>query len=209
MVDIKKNDHMHLHPTTRRCSFFFIKKAGSRGWERAGWLDHWEASFRNPSQTGGHALCLPRSCFSSVGQEAWNTVWWKSVYALALEPVPDSCCRLVLPIHATCSSRWAGRQAPPGWATGGGGLHTGHRCFKTRGSTGSPFCWTLEKLDWLDPSLPRQIWSSCSTAPLPGVLQTLELLGMEWRHVPHNVALPRLLSPDRSASPSPGGNFPT
>lgn len=122
MVDIKKNDHMHLHPTTRRCSFFFIKKAGSRGWERAGWLDHWEASFRNPSQTGGHALCLPRSCFSSVGQEAWNTVWWKSVYALALEPVPDSCCRLVLPIHATCSSRWAGRQAPPGWATGGGGV---------------------------------------------------------------------------------------
>lgn len=59
MVDIKKNDHMHLHPTTRRCSFFFIKKAGSRGWERAGWLDKGRPPSAIPAKQGARLVLAP------------------------------------------------------------------------------------------------------------------------------------------------------
>ena len=41
------------------------------------------------------------------GACTWNTVWWKSVYALERAPVPSSCSRRKLPRKVTCSTRCA------------------------------------------------------------------------------------------------------
>ena len=50
------------------------------------------------------------------GACTWNTVWWKSVYALERAPVPSSCSRRKLPRNVTCSTRcaspcWSGRSS--------------------------------------------------------------------------------------------------
>mmetsp|Transcript_10158 Transcript_10158/g.61821 ORF Transcript_10158/g.61821 Transcript_10158/m.61821 type:complete len:249 (-) Transcript_10158:27-773(-) len=43
----------------------------------------------------------------SSGAWTWNTVWWKSVYALLLHPVPSSPSLFLLPRNVTCSTRCA------------------------------------------------------------------------------------------------------
>jgi hypothetical protein len=41
------------------------------------------------------------------GACTWNTVWWKSVYALDRAPVPSSPSRFLLPRNVTCSTTCA------------------------------------------------------------------------------------------------------
>jgi len=67
----------------------------------------------NASNAMGSMGRLKNASGVSFGHAAKNTVWWKSVYALVRDPVPEMSCRFGEPMYATCSNRCA----MPCWAS--------------------------------------------------------------------------------------------